>query len=415
MTIIEILGKTKSFSFLLFHSHPFPIFVPRDFAKNTRESNVPQLAILIPSIASFWLLISLFAYLCIKKRAKKVNEVNSNSIELEYFKLSTITAATNNFSPANKLGQGGFGSVYKGLLANGQEVAVKRLSRSSGQGTEEFKNEVMVIAKLQHRNLVKLLGYCIQNEEQMLIYEYLPNKSLDWFLFDETRKLLLDWRKRFDIIFGIARGILYLHQDSRLRIIHRDLKCSNILLDAEMNPKISDFGVAKIFEGNQTEDRTRRVVGTYGYMSPEYVVFGNFSVKSDVFSFGVMLLEIVSGKKNNRFYQQNPPLTLIGYVWELWGQEKALEIVDPSLKELDHPREALKCIRIGLLCVEEDPMNRPSMLAVVFMLSSETDIPSPKQPAFLFRESHNNPDVALTVEDGQCSVNEVTISEIASR
>ncbi|KAG5234858.1 G-type lectin S-receptor serine/threonine-protein kinase [Salix suchowensis] len=333
-----------------------------ELAKNTRESNVshekPMLAILVPSVASFCLLISLSAYLWLKKRAKTAGnelQVNSNSIELEYFKLSTITAATDNFSPANKLGQGGFGSVYKGLLANGQEVAVKRLSRSSGQGIEEFKNEVMVIAKLQHRNLVKLLGYCIHNEDKMLIYEYLPNKSLDSFLFDETRRLVLDWPKRFGIILGIARGILYLHQDSRLRIIHRDLKCSNILVDAELNPKISDFGIAKIFEGNQTEDRTRRVVGTYGYMSPEYVIFGNFSVKSDVFSFGVILLEIVSGKKNNRFYQQNPPLTLIGYVWELWGQEKALEIVDPSLKELYHPREALKCIRIGLLCVEEDP------------------------------------------------------------
>ncbi|XP_061983758.1 G-type lectin S-receptor-like serine/threonine-protein kinase RKS1 [Populus nigra] len=392
-----------------------------ELANNTRKSNVSHektmLVILVPSIASLWFLISLSAYLWLKKRAKQGTElqVNSNSTELEYFKLSTITAATNNFSPANKLGQGGFGSVYKGLLANGQEVAVKRLSRSSGQGTEEFKNEVMVIAMLQHRNLVKLLGYCIQNEEQMLIYEYLPNKSLDSFLFDESRRLLLVWRKRFDIIVGIARGILYLHQDSRLRIIHRDLKCSNILLDAEMNPKISDFGMAKIFGSNQTGDRTRRVVGTYGYMSPEYAVFGNFSVKSDVFSFGVMLLEIVSGKKNNRFYQQNPPLTLIGYVWELWREEKALEIVDPSLTELYDPREALKCIQIGLLCVQEDATDRPSMLAVVFMLISETEIPSPKQPAFLFSKSDKFPDIALEVEDGQCSVNEVTITEIASR
>ncbi|XP_052301291.1 G-type lectin S-receptor-like serine/threonine-protein kinase RKS1 isoform X22 [Populus trichocarpa] len=405
-------------------SNSYDLYVRVDayeLADTKRKSNDSRektmLAVLAPSIALLWFLIGLFAYLWLKKRAKKGNElqVNSTSTELEYFKLSTITAATNDFAPANKLGQGGFGSVYKGLLANGLEVAIKRLSRSSRQGTEEFKNEVMVIAMLQHRNLVKLLGYCTQDGEQILIYEYLPNKSLDSILFHETRRLLLDWRKRFDIIVGIARGILYLHQDSRLRIIHRDLKCSNILLDAEMNPKISDFGMAKIFEGNQTEDRTRRVVGTYGYMSPEYAVFGNFSVKSDVFSFGVMLLEIVSGKKNNRFYQRNPPLTLIGYVWELWREDKALEIVDPSLKELYHPREALKCIQIGLLCVQEDATDRPSMLAVVFMLSNETEIPSPEQPAFLFRKSDNNPDIALDVEDGQCSLNEVTITEIACR
>uniref|UniRef100_A0A6N2MCS2 non-specific serine/threonine protein kinase n=1 Tax=Salix viminalis TaxID=40686 RepID=A0A6N2MCS2_SALVM len=310
-----------------FHSHA---------AKNTRKSNVSHektmLAILVPSIASLWLLISLSVYLWLKKRAEKgevqilIHEWKNNHV----MSSSTITAATNNFSPANKLGQGGFDTVYKGLLANGQEVAVKRLSRSSGQGTDEFKNEVMVIAKLQHRNLVKLLGYCIQNEEHMLIYEYLPNKSLDWFLFDETRRLVLDWPKRFGTIVGIAHGILYLHQDSS------------------------------------------------GYMSLEYVVFGKFSIKSDVFSFGVMLLEILSGKKNNSFYQQNPPLTLIGYVWELWRQDKALEIVDPS-------RESLKCIRIGLRCVQEDAMDRPLMLAVVFMLSSEIDIPCPKQPAFQFR------------------------------
>ncbi|KAF2317358.1 hypothetical protein GH714_020708 [Hevea brasiliensis] len=225
--------------------------------------------------------------------------------EIAFFNLSTILAATNSFSPANKLGQGGFGVVYKGKLSNGKEVAVKRLSKDSGQGIDEFKNEVLLIAKLQHQNLVKLLGCCIQGEEPMLVYEYMPNKSLDSFLFNETRRSILDWRKRFDIIVGIARGILYIHQDSRLKIIHRDLKTSNILLDEEMNPKISDFGLARIFKGDQTHEKTNRIVGTFGYMSPEYVVFGKFSTKSDVFSFGIILLEIITGKRNNSFYQED--------------------------------------------------------------------------------------------------------------
>ncbi|CBI25826.3 unnamed protein product, partial [Vitis vinifera] len=194
-------------------------------------------------------------------KAKEIDENGENS-ELQFFDLSIVIAATNNFSFTNKLGRGGFGIVYKGLLSNGQEIAVKRLSRNSGQGVEEFKNEVTLIAKLQHKNLVKLLGCCIEEEEKMLIYEYLPNKSLDYFIFDETKRSMLTWRKRFEIIIGIARGILYLHQDSRLRIIHRDLKASNILLDIDMIPKISDFGMARLFGKNQVEGSTNRVVGT---------------------------------------------------------------------------------------------------------------------------------------------------------
>uniref|UniRef100_F6I1Y8 non-specific serine/threonine protein kinase n=1 Tax=Vitis vinifera TaxID=29760 RepID=F6I1Y8_VITVI len=193
--------------------------------------------------------------------AKEHDESTTNS-ELQFFDLNTIVAATNNFSSENELGRGGFGSVFKGQLSNGQEIAVKKLSKDSGQGKEEFKNEATLIAKLQHVNLVRLVGCCITEEENMLVYEYLSNKSLDSFIFDETKKSLLDWRKRFEIIVGIARGILYLHEDSRLRIIHRDLKASNVLLDAEMFPKISDFGLARIFRGNQMEGNTNRVVGT---------------------------------------------------------------------------------------------------------------------------------------------------------
>ncbi|KAL3503315.1 hypothetical protein ACH5RR_037764 [Cinchona calisaya] len=192
----------------------------------------------------------------------KVYTDHKTDLDLPLFEFSRIIEATNNFSINNKLGEGGFGPVYKGHLEEGQEIAVKRLSENSMQGLDEFKTEVICIAKLQHRNLVKLLGCCIEGVEKILIYEYMPNKSLDFFIFDQSRSGLLDWPKRFHIIQGIARGILYLHQDSRLRFIHRDIKASNILLDADMNPKISDFGTARSFGGNQTEANTCRIVGT---------------------------------------------------------------------------------------------------------------------------------------------------------
>ncbi|KAL3576742.1 hypothetical protein D5086_022025, partial [Populus alba] len=233
--------------------------------------------------------------------------------ELQLFDLGTIACVTNNFSLTNKLGEGGFGPVYKGILEDGQEIAVKRLSKNSRQGIDEFKNEVKCIVKLQHRNLVKLLGCCIEGDEYMLIYEFLPNKSLNFFIFDETHSLKLDWPKRYNIINGIARGLLYLHQDSRLRVIHRDLKASNVLLDYEMNPKISDFGLARSLGGNETEANTNKVVGTYGYISPEYAIDGLYSPKSDVFSFGVLVLEILSGNRNRGFCHPDHSLNLLGH------------------------------------------------------------------------------------------------------
>ncbi|KAL8145800.1 hypothetical protein AgCh_003812 [Apium graveolens] len=189
-------------------------------------------------------------------------EIDNVDLELLLFDFKRIANATSNFSDNRKLGEGGFGPVYKGTLNDGQEIAVKRLSKNSNQGLDEFKNEVSCIAKLQHRNLVTLLGWCIEKGEMILIYEYMANKSLDSFIFDENSRITLDWPIRYNIISGIARGLMYLHQDSKLRIIHRDLKASNILLDHEMNPKISDFGMARSFGGNETEANTARVVGT---------------------------------------------------------------------------------------------------------------------------------------------------------
>ncbi|XP_042457946.1 receptor-like serine/threonine-protein kinase SD1-7 [Zingiber officinale] len=302
---------------------------------------------------------------------------------LPSYDLHIIKVATNDFSEENKLGEGGFGVVYKGQLDDGQKIAVKKLSRYSSQGPNEFQNELSVIAKLQHRNLVRLLGFCVEGDEGLMILEYMENKSLDAFIYDKAKSSLLNWQRRFNIIIGIARGLLYLHQDSRLRVIHRDLKPSNILLDKDMNPKISDFGIARIFEGdNALEDATTRPVGTFGYMAPEYLSRGVFSFKSDVFSFGVIVLEIISGKKNRVFHQTDTSLNLVGYVYKLWKEERSLEIVDSTLNQSYPIEEVLRCIQMSLLCVQDNNKDRPTMTEVVTMLTSEDQLFTPIiQPA----------------------------------
>ncbi|KAK7324624.1 hypothetical protein VNO77_28340 [Canavalia gladiata] len=334
-------------------------------------------------------------------------EDEKEDLELPLFDAAVIFRATDGFSINNKLGEGGFGAVYRGILKDGQEIAVKRLSQSSGQGFNEFKNEVILIEKLQHRNLVKLLGCCIEEEEKMLIYEYMPNKSLDCFVFDQAKGSVLDWSKRFNIICGIARGILYLHQDSRLRIIHRDLKASNILLDHDLNPKISDFGMARTFGGDQIEGNTRKVVGTYGYMAPEYASYGLFSVKSDVFSFGVLMLEIISGKKNRGFSHSNNSINLIGHAWRYWKESMPLEVIDCCIKNSTVLSEALRCIHISLLCVQQHPEDRPSMSTVVVMLSSDSALPQPKEPAFIMEK--------FFLEADSSSTNDISVTMLEPR
>ncbi|KAK0600580.1 hypothetical protein LWI29_016285 [Acer saccharum] len=342
--------------------------------------------------------------------SRDINDNNEESktdeMELLIYDLNTIANATDNFADKNKLGEGGFGPVYKGTLMEGQEIAIKRLSKCSGQGIDEFKNEVILIAKLQHRNLVRLLGCCTQRDERMLIYEYMPNKSLDYFIFDKTRRELLDWSKRVEIIGGIARGLLYLHQDSRLRIIHRDLKASNVLLDNEMNPKISDFGLAKTFRGDQTKGETKRVVGTYGYMSPEYAIDGVFSIKSDIFSFGVLVLEMVSGKRNRGFSHADHNHNLLGHAWKLWNEERAVELIDQQLDYSSSSSEILRCIHVGLLCVQQGPEDRPNMSTVVLMLGGEGSLPQPRQPGFFTERNLTEPEI---------TINEITISLLEPR
>ncbi|KAF3450114.1 hypothetical protein FNV43_RR06194 [Rhamnella rubrinervis] len=334
-----------------------------------------------------------------------------DSFELSIFDFDSILVATNHFSVTNKLGQGGFGSVYKGKLHDGTDIAVKRLSSNSGQGIEELKNEMILISKLQHRNLVRLLGCCIYKEEKLIIYEFMPNKSLDFFLFDSRRRSELNWERRFNIIHGVAKGLLYLHRDSSLRVIHRDLKASNILLDGKMNPKISDFGLARIFQESIDLANTHRVVGTIGYMSPEYVMGGMFSEKSDVYSFGVLLLETVSGKRNTSFHDCDQQLSLIAHAWQLWSEGRALELMDEALLADSYSSaDVVRCVEIGLVCAQDHPTDRPTMPEVVLMLTDnyQTHRPKPQRPLFFCQSSlkfHLQPQVAT-----KCSANDATIS-----
>ncbi|XP_074269983.1 G-type lectin S-receptor-like serine/threonine-protein kinase B120 [Silene latifolia] len=340
-----------------------------------------------------------------------------NAPDVAFYNYNQVVSSTDFFSDKNKLGQGGFGPVYKGVLPDGQEIAVKILSRISGQGVEEFKNEIMLIAQLQHRNLVKILGFSMHAEEKILLYEYMPNKSLDCFIFDPVKKVQLDWKTRFSIIEGIARGLLYLHRDARCRIIHRDLKSSNILLDKEMNPKISDFGMARIFGGDQDQANTDRVVGTYGYMSPEYAMEGFFSERSDVYSFGVLLLEVITGYRNARF-QFGEHMNLIEYAWQLWNEGRTIELIDSSTSSSFPSKEFTRCVHIAMLCVQDSAVYRPTMSQVVLWLETDSPaLPDPTKPTLTYSSSRISSFIDIDCKKGVVceSSNKLTITNLIGR
>ncbi|CAA3016576.1 receptor kinase At4g00960 [Olea europaea subsp. europaea] len=388
---------------------PPPISAPPGNDDNTTRTIIITI---VPIVVSLMLALCIGVVLRMRQKSKQQEIYKSNTVESLHYDFGTIRAATNSFSDANKLGQGGFGIVYKvltidtylsNILIDGEDtrlifISVKRLSMNSGQGDLEFKNEVLLMTRLQHRNLVRLLGFSLEGRERLLVYEFVENASLDCFIFDPIKRQYLDWDTRYKIIGGVAKGILYLHEDSRLRIIHRDLKASNVLLDSEMNPKISDFGMARLFVQDETQGNTSRIVGTYGYMAPEYAMHGHFSSKSDVFSFGVLVLEIISGQKTNNFQYGENVEDLLSCVWKNWREGTIADIIDPELRTSRSLREIMRCIHIGLLCVQEDAADRPTMAAIVLMLTSfSITLPIPSQPAF-FVSSRFDPEISLLQE-----------------
>ncbi|CAO2150108.1 unnamed protein product [Urochloa humidicola] len=317
----------------------------------------------------------------------------------ESFKLnlSLLIDATNNFSNENKIGQGSFGCVYKGQLHDRVEVAVKRcfelpLPNQLDAQDLEFHNEICFLTKLEHTSIVKLLGACMQGRERILVYEYMSNGSLDTFISGARSRLCLDWATRSQIIKGIAEGLLYLHKHSGLYIIHGDLKPSNILLDTNMKPKISDFGLARMYNPGVDQEFANCIVGSIGFIAPECRERRVFSIKSDVYGFGALLLEIISGKRcfslasgesgdDHGFLNKR--------VWRLWRAGRLIEFVDSRSPPHDESErmDILRCIQIALLCVEENPSDRPAMLEVVHMLSCQNvALPTPQRPAYLRAE-----------------------------
>ncbi|KAL8227733.1 hypothetical protein R6Q57_015317 [Mikania cordata] len=350
-------------------------------------------------------------------------ELRGLDLQTGIFTLRQLKAATKNFDLSNKLGEGGFGVVYKGQLLDGTIIAVKQLSSKSKQGTREFVNEVGMISALQHPNLVRLYGCCVEGNQLSLIYEYMENNCVSRALFgrDKVLKTMLTWPVRLKICLGIARGLLYLHEESQLKIVHRDIKTSNVLLDKKLNAKISDFGLAKLNDDGNTHISTR-VAGTIGYMAPEYAMRGYLTAKADVYSFGIVALEIVSGKSNTNYRPKEDCVYLLDWAYVLQERGCLLELVDPDLGSEYSSEEAMTILNVALLCTNASPTLRPTMSQALNMLEGRTNVQdllsdpgfSTINPKFKALRNHfwQNPSETLTMSDDQC--NESLLSDIGS-
>ncbi|KAK1271410.1 putative leucine-rich repeat receptor-like serine/threonine-protein kinase [Acorus gramineus] len=289
------------------------------------------------------------------------------------FSYNEMRSATLNFSPMNKIGRGGFGVVYKGVLRDGTEVAIKSLSTESKQGTNEFLTEIDMVSNVIHPNLLRLIGCCVEGTNRMLIYEYMENNSLaSALLGTKSKRIFIDWPLRSAICIGTAEGLAFLHEEAKPHIVHRDIKASNVLLDRDLVPKIGDFGLAKLFPDSVTHISTR-VAGTMGYLAPEYALLGQLTKKADIYSFGVLILEIVSGRSSTKAAWGRDMKVLLEWTWSLRDEDKLLEIVDPELANFPED-EVLRFIKVALFCTQAAAQQRPSMIQVVKMLTEETSL-----------------------------------------
>ncbi|KAL1221492.1 putative LRR receptor-like serine/threonine-protein kinase [Cardamine amara subsp. amara] len=325
------------------------------------------------SLGLLSIIVAVVIFIIRKRRKRYTDDEELLGMEVKpyTFTYSELKSATQDFDTSNKLGEGGFGPVYKGNLNDGREVAVKLLSVGSRQGKGQFVAEIVAISSVLHRNLVKLYGCCFEGDHRLLVYEYLPNGSLDQALFGD-KTLHLNWSTRYEICLGVARGLVYLHEEASVRIVHRDVKASNILLDSKLVPKVSDFGLAKLYDDKKTHISTR-VAGTIGYLAPEYAMRGHLTEKTDVYAFGVVVLELVSGRPNSDEKLEEEKRYLLEWAWNLHEKSRDIELIDDKLSEYN-VEEVKRMIGIALLCTQSSHASRPPMSRVVAMLSGDVEV-----------------------------------------